>query len=322
MKRIRTTIAAAMFYLFLLPTGVQAAELLIPGGQIIGLQLENDTVTVAAFDDALGQNARKSGLQIGDELLTINGTPIQRADDVRSSLCDVEGEAVLTVRRKGKQQSVCITPQNTQQGPKLGIYLKQGISGIGTVTWYDPTTKIFGTLGHGVSDGKGNLLDMTRGTAFHAEILSIRKGACGEPGQLKGSAETFRPWGTLLQNTSQGVFGTTDTPFPGNPISTADYQDIETGNALIRCAVEKGTVREYSVEIIKIYPKDRPDGRNFLLKVTDPALLAATGGIVQGMSGSPIIQNGKLVGAVTHVLVNDPKVGYGIFIDNMRRAAA
>ena len=322
MKRVRTAIAAAMFYLFLLPTGVQAAELLIPGGQIVGLQLENDTVTVAAFDDALGQNARKSGLQIGDELLTINGTPVRSAEDVRCCLDASEADVTLTIARKGRQHALRITPKLTDEGKKLGIYLKQGIAGIGTITWYDPQTHVFGTLGHGVNDGRGKLLRMTQGTAFHAQVMSIKKGTCGEPGQLKGSAETFRPWGTLLRNTAQGVFGTTTEPFSGKAIPIADYDEVHTGKASIRCAVENGSVQEYSVDIIKIYPQDRPDNRNFLLKVTDPALLAATGGIVQGMSGSPILQNGRIVGAVTHVLVNSPDTGYGIFIENMLEAAS
>ena len=148
------------------------------------------------------------------------------------------------------------------------------------------------------------------------------KGRCGEPGQLKGSADPSGKCGILLRNTPQGVFGTTSRGWTGQAIPTAAYDEIKTGSAVIVSTVDGSGPREYSVEILKIYPEDRSDCRNLLLRVTDPKLLAATGGIVQGMPGSPIIQDGKLVGAVTHVLVNDPTTGYGIFIENMLDAAA
>ena len=146
------------------------------------------------------------------------------------------------------------------------------------------------------------------------------KGTSGTPGQLKG--EAGQSLGPLLKNTPQGVFGKSQIPFSGEALPTASYEDIHPGPAAIRSTVSSAGVREYSVEILKIYPQDRKDGRNFLLHITDPQLLQTTGGIVQGMSGSPIIQDGKLVGAVTHVLVNDPTRGYGIFIKNMLDAAA
>ncbi len=320
MKRLCSNLLFAVLILFLLPGHTLAAEFLIPGGQSIGLQLQNDTVTVAAFDDVLGANARESGLKIGDEILSIDGKTVACADDVRSALG--EKSLSLTVLRDGKQKSLQITPCQTDDGPRLGIHLKQGITGIGTVTWYDPGTGIFGTLGHGVSDSGGRLLTMTRGSAYTAEVISVKKGERGEPGLLKGSAEAMSVCGTLMRNTPQGVFGVTKQGWQGKPLPTADYDDIQTGPAAIRSTVAGSTVQEYSVEILKIYPEHRPDGRNFLLKVTDPELLSKTGGIVQGMSGSPIIQDGKLIGAVTHVLVNDPTTGYGIFIENMLDAAA
>ena len=176
-------------------------------------------------------------------------------------------------------------------------------------------------MGHGVNDSKGHLAALKTGSAFPAEIISVKKGTCGNPGQLKGDAQALSVCGTLLRNTPQGVFGISTQGWRGEPLPVADYEEVVAGPASIRSTVAGNAVQEYSVEILKIYPEDKPDGRNFLLKVTDPALLSATGGIVQGMSGSPIIQDGKLVGAVTHVLVNDPTRGYGIFIENMLDAA-
>ena len=322
MKRKIHTIAFAILILFLLPAGVQAAELLIPGGQIIGLQLQNGTVTVAAFDDVLGSGAREAGLKIGDEILSIDGQAVSCAEDIRNALDQSNAQVTVSVRRDGRQCSVALTPRQTAAGPRLGIHLKQGITGVGTVTWYDPDSGKFGTLGHGVSNSGGDLLNMTKGNAYHAEFISVKRGKCGEPGLLQGSADALGICGTLLRNTPQGVFGITKQGWRGEPLPVAAFEDIQTGAATIRSTVTGSSVQEYSVEILKIYPEDRADGRNFLLKVTDPALLAATGGIVQGMSGSPICQNGKIIGAVTHVLVNDPTTGYGIFIENMLDAAA
>ena len=321
MKRKIHTLALAVFFLWIVPVSAEAARLLIPGGQIIGLQLQTGTVTVAAFDDALEAVARDAGLRIGDELLQVNGRDVACAEDVRSALGDPGAEVSICVRRDGKTHTLKITPRQTEQGPRLGIHLKQGITGIGTLTWYDPATGKFGTLGHGVSDSKGGFLKMSAGNAYHAEITGVRKGRGGDPGLLKGSADALGICGSLLKNTPQGVFGISKTGWQGEPLPTADYQEIQSGAAAIRSTVSGSGIQEYSVEILKIYPEDRKDGRNFLIHVTDPELLSITGGIVQGMSGSPIIQNGKLVGAVTHVLVNDPTRGYGIFIENMLEAA-
>ena len=321
MKRILRSIAFALCLAAALPGTARAAEALIPVGQIIGLELGDDTVTVAAFDDAFGSRAREAGLRIGDEILEIDGRPINCAEDVRAALRECDEDVEITLLRGARRQEVELTPVQTADGPRLGIYLRQGIAGIGTVTFYDPETGIFGALGHGVSDAKGILLCMRRGSAYEAAIQSVQKGKSGVPGQLKGCAASPEPIGTLLKNTPQVVFGKCEAGWQGQAIPVAAHDEIHTGNATIRSTVAGNSVREYSVEILKIYPKDRSDCRNLLLRITDPDLLAATGGIVQGMSGSPIIQDGKLVGAVTHVLVNDPQTGYGIFIENMLEAA-
>ena len=320
MKRLfRAACLWAMLF-SLLPLQARAAELLIPVGKIIGLQLKNDCVTVVAYDDTCSHPAKSAGLQIGDEILAVNGENVTTAEAVRTAVRNCEDSLCLTVRRGKHTSTLHLTPEQTDDGKRLGVYLRQGISGIGTVTFYDPDTHLFGTLGHGVSDARGSLLQMTAGNAYEADLLSVKKGKSGEPGQLKGSAADS-PCAALLRNTPQGVFGRHTTGWPGQPIPTADYDTITTGPAAIRCQVTDRGVQEYSVEILKIYPQSRPDGRNFLLKITDPTLLQTTGGIVQGMSGSPILQDGKLIGAVTHVLVNDPTRGYGIFIENMLDAA-
>ena len=297
-----------------------AADMLVPVGKVIGLELYNDTVTVVAFDDALPA-ARESGLQIGDEICRIDECTIESAEDVRRALNSSDGSVDMTVLRSGKQRQLHMEPQITAEGPKLGVFLRQGITGIGTVTWYDPQTDTFATLGHPVNDGKGNLLKMTQGNAYPASVVSVQKGKSGAPGQLKGVLNTDVLLGKLSSNRAQGVFGTALDAWKGQAIPVAACEEIKTGDAVIRSTVSDGEPKDYSVEILKIYPRSRADGRNMLIHVTDSDLLAVTGGIVQGMSGSPIIQDGKLVGAVTHVLVNDPTRGYGIFIENMLDAA-
>ncbi len=322
MKRSISAGLTAILIVLLSPITARAAEMLVPVGKIVGLQLRSGSVTVAAYDEELGSLAKSAGLRVGDEILTVDGMAVRSASDVRNALEKCDGDLSVTVRRGARQQTIEITPQETSQGYRLGVYLRQGIAGIGTVTWYDPATGKFGALGHGVNDSSGCLLQMTQGSAYQAEILSVKKGKSGAPGQLKGAAAGNQVIGDLYRNTPQGIFGIAGSPMPGQAVPTAVPEELHTGPAVIRSTVAGNTPRDYSVEILKIYPCDRADGRNLLLHVTDPALLETTGGIVQGMSGSPILQDGKLVGAVTHVLVGDPTTGYGIFIDNMLDAAA
>ena len=321
MRKSISRIALAALFLWVLQGSVFAQELLIPGGQVIGLQLCNNTVTVAAFDDVLGGDSKAAGLQVGDEILSVNGRPVKSARDVCDALDRSDGTAELRISRDGKEKKLKIRLRVTDCGPRLGVYLRDGLTGIGTVTWYDPDGGRFGTLGHGVNGGKGELLEMTGGKAYDARVAAVKKGVSGEPGQLKGAVAAGQQVGELYRNTQQGVFGTSDRGWKGEPLPVGEPEDVHAGPAMIRSTVSGDSVQEYSVEILKIYPNARSDGRNLLLRITDPALLEITGGIVQGMSGSPIIQDGKLVGAVTHVLVNDPTQGYGIFIENMLDAA-
>ncbi len=314
MKKFSIRIFILIMILCLLPQTALAADMLIPVGRVIGLELKNDTVTVAGFE--ADSKAKNAGLQEGDCLLRINEKPITCTDDVKAALSQSDGAATLTVRRGQENKTFRVT------GPKLGVYLKEGITGIGTVTWYDPNTQNFAALGHGVNLPKGGLLELTRGSVYDARIVSVRKGKIGKPGQLMGAVTNTQPIGSLSRNTNQGVFGKAQLPCTQKALPVAESEQVCTGKATILSNISGQSVQEYSVEILKIYPSGRNADRNMLIRITDPTLLEITGGIVQGMSGSPIIQNGKLVGAVTHVLVNDPTTGYGIFIENMLDAAA
>ncbi len=320
MKKRGFRLLAAAVLLAALSVPVRGADMLIPVGRVVGLEIRDGSVTVAAFEE--NSPAREAGVEVGDRLVAIDGGAVSSNQDVRQLLQRSKGSVRLTLCRDGRQREVRVEPAITRDGPKLGVYLRQGVTGIGTVTYFDPRTASFGALGHGVNDPKGEPVAMRRGSAYPARVVSVRKGVAGEPGQLMGALTQRSPLGELEKNVAQGVFGKTDIPWTGEALPVAGCEEVRAGKAVILSTVQGETPREYSVEILKIYPSPRQSGRNMLLRVTDPALLETTGGIVQGMSGSPIIQDGKLIGAVTHVLVNDPTTGYGIFIENMLEAAS
>lgn len=297
------------------------AQELTAVGQVVALELTDGSVTIAEFDEAFGTAAQKAGLCVGDRIVSIDGKDIHCADDVRQALRVSKGTVRIRLLRQGKTREIKFSPAISSDGPRLGVLLKQGVTGIGTVTWYDPHSGKFGMLGHGVNNGSGELVDMDAGIAYRSRVAAVTRGQVGRPGQLQGAVSATESVGSLYKNSAQGVFGVAKDGWEGRRLETACASEIKTGAASIFCTVEGETPQEYSVEILKLYPKNHGTGRNLLLRVTDARLLALTGGIVQGMSGSPILQNGKLIGAVTHVLVNDPTTGYGIFIENMLDAA-
>ncbi len=321
MKKL-TICIFTLFLLFCLPLGALAESYLVPGGQLLGITVEDGSFVIAGFDSRYGQAAQKGGLCIGDKILKINGKTLLSLKDLEKTLNQANGKITLTVCREDRELEVSFLPSITPDGPRLGVYLKEGISGVGTLTYYNPQDSSFGALGHGVSNPGGGLAQIFGGKVFDGCVLSVRKGKTGNPGQLMGCVTDPREKGTITKNTPYGVFGTLNGFEKSRALEVGTSKDVKPGKATIRCTVTGCVVGEYEVEIVKVYGNKQGSGRNMLVKITDPALLSATGGIVQGMSGSPIIQNGKLIGAVTHVLVNDPTMGYGIFIENMLNAAA
>lgn len=203
---------------------------------------------------------------------------------------------------------------------KLGAWIRDSMAGIGTVTFYDPATGAFGALGHGINDADTALLmPLESGSILPATVAGVEKGRSGAPGQLQGVFDTASTLGLLRANTSGGVFGTLTEPrwADGAAVQVAERDEVKPGPAEILCNISGDRVDKFQVEIAKVYAEREGDCRDYLLKVTDQRLLDATGGIVQGMSGSPILQNGKIVGAVTHVMVDDPTSGYGIYVGRM-----
>ena len=319
MKRWILRWLAVLAVVPVLASPVFAAQLLIPVGEVVGLSLSEGTVTVAAFHESHGAAAREAGIQIGDEILSVDGAAVDSVGDLYDALKRSGGTVTLRLRRSGRDRQVKLSPTATAEGPRLGVYVREGVTGIGTVTYYDPDRGTFGCLGHGISDSRGALAPMRSGWVYDAAVESVKRGRAGEPGQLKGAVEARTPTGRLSANTAFGVFGS-GVKWTGEALPAAEPGQVREGPAQILSNVSGEEIALYDVEILKCRPDG--EGRDLVLRVTDPELLSATGGIVAGMSGSPIIQDGRLVGAVTHVLVNDPTRGYGIFIENMLEAAS
>lgn len=290
------------------------APKLLPGGSAFGVQLQTEGVLVVgtAPVDCPGEDispAEKAGIQAGDILSSINGEDVNTVRGVVEQVAKSEGRALtLTVRRAGKCRELSLTPvrSESEDNWKAGVWIRDSTAGIGTVTFYCPETGAFSGLGHGICDSDtGVLMPLLRGSVMDVTISGIQKGKKGMPGELNGYFSSSKI-GALTGNTLCGVFGVLNklpSYSEDELLPIAGEGELHEGDAVIRCTVDEGGVKEFAVKIEKLCGND-PSGKNFVIEVTDPELLEKTGGIVQGMSGSPVIQDGKLVGAVTHVCVN------------------
>lgn len=291
--------------------------LLVPGGGIFGAKIKQSFVSVQNPGDA-------HELKVGDKIKTVNGKNVCSVKEIKLALRGLNTDEVnLVCERGGKEITVKLRAKEVDGEYRLGIILKDGAAGIGTITYIDPKTGFFGGLGHGICDtDTGEVISFTEGQVTGVILSGVKKGEDGKPGELSGLL-TDKIRGELYSNTECGVFGKLDTVPEGlmkSAIEVAHRDEVHTGEATILSTVKVGSVKEYKIEITEIN-KSSTGTKSFKIKVTDPTLIAITGGVVRGMSGSPIIQNGKLVGAVTHVMVANPTEGYGIFIENMLSAA-
>lgn len=299
-----------------------------PIGRAVGIKLFSDGVVVVGMspittDHGEQQPAKEAGIKIGDILTHINGTEVDTIESVQEMLRDASSEPLaLAVVRSGKELQITAVAVETDSGEhKLGLWLRDSMAGIGTMTFFDPETKSYGALGHGVNDvDTAQLMPLESGSILYSDVAGVDKGYIGDPGQLLGAFDVSRELGDLKLNSSIGIYGSLEdeTLWEGlEPMDVARFEEMEEGEATILANIQGGEVVEYKVNIAQIYPQTPDEYRNMLVEVTDDRLVDQTGGIVQGMSGSPILQNGKIIGAVTHVLVNDPTRGYGIYIGNM-----
>lgn len=306
---------------------VEKQEVLVSGSPV-GIYMETKGVLVIDSGEitdreGIRRTPAEHIIQSGDYICEIDGKVLTGKRQLMQLVRENQGEPMeLQVIRHQETIKLEMTPVETEDGSyKLGIWVRDNIQGIGTLTYVEPNGT-FGALGHGISDADtGERLEISDGDLYRADILSIRKGTAGTPGELRGviNYREENRIGTICGNSQYGIRGQLE---PGKysesmkKIPTGLKQEIQTGKAEIRCDIGDG-IREYQCEILEIDSNARDTNKCFVLRITDDDLLSRTGGIVQGMSGSPVLQNGKLIGAITHVFVNDPTKGYGIFIENM-----
>ena len=303
--------------------------MVIPGGMPVGIYLETDGVVVLGTESITGMDGMEycpAGhlVKSGDYIIGFNGQKIRTKAQLIDAVGNLEqGEVVLTIKREEEELDIKFKPVRCSASEyKLGIWVRDNTQGLGTVTFLKADSR-FGALGHGIHDVDTNqLLDISDGTLYITSIKDIQKGENGTPGGMEGIIvyNNYNVLGTITKNTDAGIFGTIDRIdalfSDQTPVKAAAKEEVQEGPATIRCAVE-GEIKEYDIRITEVDLYTDEVNKGIVLEVTDEELLEAAGGIVQGMSGSPILQNGKLVGAVTHVFVNNPTKGYGIFVETM-----
>lgn len=320
MNQLKKIMISIMMLALLLPTAAAAAQedTVVLGGEPFGLTMYTSGVIVVNVEDG-DSPARDAGVKENDIIIRANGKEIKSNEELKRIVENSGGADIeLSLSRGESPISLSVTPQRDDDGVyTIGMWVRDSTAGLGTVTYFDEATCSFGALGHGINDrDTGILLPLRSGRIVDAEITSVTKAQPGVAGGLNGCMGSTAI-GTVTDNNDYGIYGKYEILPQGKRLECADDSEITTGAAEIYCTLDDSGVQSYTVEIEKMN-LSADTGQNMVLRVTDDALLERTGGIVQGMSGSPIVQNGKLIGAVTHVFVNSPQYGYGISIGNMR----
>ena len=305
-----------------------------PGGISIGVKINNKGALVVGYSDistheGLSESPGKvAGIELGDIIEEVNGENIETCSDLISKVKTCRNDEMTVKILRGNSEitkKVSLIKEDNEY--KIGLWVRDSTAGIGTLTFYDKDSKTFGALGHPITDGDTNVsFNIKSGTLLRSSVLSIKKGERGNPGEIKGLfINENESIGNIEKNTKSGIYGDGSAELINpnfNKAMTVAYRDeIKEGHAQIITTVEDSGAKAYDIEILKLLPQDEPGSKSMIIKIVDPVLLKKTGGIVQGMSGSPIIQNGKIIGAVTHVLINKPDVGYGIYIEWMLQDA-
>lgn len=311
--------------------GGASSDLVYAGGQSIGVKLDVEDVLVVGLEELESEDGQmvnpglEAGLQIGDTVVSIDGTEVHNAAEVHDIIEDTDRDTVdLKIGRKGELLNIKMHPVKTKDEGvyRLGLWVREKTAGIGTLTFYCPSNGSFAALGHGITDPEsGSVYKVADGQLMDARILSLKEGRRGDPGELRGVFyEADEPLGRLEKNNKKGIFGIAYSQLSNSSadelIEVADPDEVCEGSAQILTTINGNDVQKFDIKIEKINMSD-DENKNMVIRVTDDELLKSCGGIVQGMSGSPVLQNGKLIGAVTHVLVNDPEKGYAIFARTM-----
>ena len=300
-------------------------------GRCVGLKLYTKGVLVIGMNEVTDENGEKikpyehTGIEIGDMIQEMNGKKIEDASDVIKIIKESKGEEIsIKYLRESDEIYTSIKPVKTKNGDYLiGLWIRDAASGIGTLTFYDEENNYFAALGHGINDiDTGKLVNISNGELVKCKIISIVKAKDGNVGEIRGTIDDGEHIGTIDRNSEIGIYGNDINKefvdkFKIKEVSVATRNEIKVGKAEIYCELENNKVEKYEIEIKKVYRGNYKDNKSMLIKITDKRLVDKTGGIIPGMSGTPILQNGKLVGAITNVLLNNPKQGYAIFADMM-----
>lgn len=325
-KKLKRT-SVLLLSLFIIPTSVLGySDYLIPGGENIGIQIETSGVIVVGMYDVNGKKpAMDAGLKVGDIITKIDNQEVDSIDEMISKIsASQDSKIIVSYKRDDVIKSTVLEIYKDENDVyKTGLYVKDTITGIGTLSFIDPETKLFGALGHEIVEkNTGILLEIKNGKIFETNVTSIDRSSSGSPGAKNAEFYLDSDKGIINENTESGIFGTYTETLPNKKMyKVAQIDNIKTGNAKILTVTEGNTVREYDINILKLNNSKIQKNKNILFEIIDKELLEKTGGVVQGMSGSSIIQDNYIIGAVTHVVVDNPTRGYGIFITNMLEEA-
>lgn len=303
----------------------------VPMGNLIGAKLYTSGVLVVGMSEIQGDDQQKhkpyegSGIEEGDMIVEMDSKKIANTDELVETVNSSKGKVIqIKYVRNDETITTSIQPIKSEDNEyKLGLWVRDAAAGVGTLTFYEPSTGKFAALGHGIVDvDTGDIINIANGELVTSNLVAIKKGEKDTPGEIKGSIDSGVTIGNISKNTNFGVFGLVSNKNNLNLNGAKEYEvalrsEIQTGEAEIICELENEKKEQYKIEISKIYTSNNYDNKSMMIKITDERLLQKTGGIIQGMSGSPIIQNGKFVGAITNVLVSDPTTGYAIFGDLM-----
>jgi len=316
----KKTLLSILLTILFIPTFVLAySDYLIVGGENIGIELKSNGVLVVGFYEVNDKYiAKDAGLSVGDKIVSINDFKINSINDLTNTIKSSNGNIKIGyINNDITKYTNMKLSKDTIGSYKTGLYVKDSITGIGTLTYIDPNTKLFGALGHEIIDSKtGKIFDVSSGKIYESLVTDIEKSTNGIPGEKNAKVLSDKVNGTIFENTNKGVFGQFTGVLDNSKLyKVANPKDIKKGEAIIYTVLDKDNIQEYKINITKII--NNQETKNILFEITDENLLEKTNGIVQGMSGSPIIQGDYIIGAVTHVVVDNPHKGYGIFITNM-----
>lgn len=326
-KNIKNKLLLIFLSVFIIPNYVLAySDYIIAGGENIGIELKSSGVIIVGTYEVNGKNIAKDfGLRNGDKIIKINNQMVVNIEDMLNiieSSPDKENIS-LTYLRGNKEITTNIKLSKDKNNIyKTGLYVKDSITGVGTLTYIDPNTKLFGALGHEIIEkNTGQKLEIKDGKIYSSTVTGVTRSDIGKPGEKNAKYDSTIVFGAVYENTTNGIFGNYTDVIPEKRLyQVGNNDDVKIGEASIFTVINGNNVEEFKINILKVN-QDSNISKNILFEVTDDILLKTTGGIVQGMSGSPILQDNKIIGAVTHVVVDDPTKGYGIFITKMLEEA-